>query len=292
MGETDWKDERRQFEKRVETRETEPSMLCSNPDGTILLAVATLDAFEGNFEVSPYLKLVHCLGGAGRFRRAGDWGVVDGPFKPGMSAVALPSSVADGFTPKARLLGVGIDPQRVADALEDAGGVNALMPVAGELTDDSLVGSVLVALWRDAEVHGLSSAFFDHGLDLVLRRLAAHDRTAPVARSAGLLSQRQLRVAIELIDSRIGSDLRVEDLASVLGREKRSLTRAFRATTGYAPYEYLTFRRMERAKELLATGASIMEISLAVGYANPAKFAAAFRRFCGCTPSDWRRRLG
>ena len=80
------------------------------------------------------------------------------------------------------------------------------------------------------------------------------------------------------------------DIAGELDRDVRSLTRAFRAATGYAPYEYLTFRRMERAKELLGTAETVMEIALQVGYSNPAKFAAAFRRFCGCSPSEWRGR--
>lgn len=291
MGSTDWENERRQFERRVGTRETEPSVLVSTSDGTVLVAVASLDAFEGEFETSPYLKLVHCLGGSGRYRRAGDWGAAEGAFRPGVSAVALPSSTAAGYTPRARLLGIGVDPERVNAALDGFGGIGALEPMSGSLTNDPLVGSVLVAMWREAETHGLSSIFFDHGLDLALRRLVELDGGRPTGRPAGVLSQRQLRAVTELIESRIDSDLKVEDLAREVGRDKRSLTRAFRATTGYAPYEYLTFRRMERAKELLATGATILEIALAVGYANPAKFAAAFRRVCGCAPSDWRRGL-
>jgi len=291
MDRTNWDNERRRFVERVEARETEPSAHFSSRNGSTLLAVSSFDAYDGEFEVSPYLSVVHCLRGSGRFLRAGDWGSVDGVLRPGASALAMPGSRATGHTPRARLLGLGIDPGRAACGLADLGGMSALSPAAAALIEDKLIAAVLVALWRDAEVHGLSSAFFDHGVDLVLRRLVAADRGSRPARPARVLTRRQLRRAVELIDSRIASDLRVEDIAREIGRDVRSITRAFRATTGYAPFEFLTLRRMERAKEMLRTTATIMEISLAVGYSNPAKFAAAFRRIFSCSPSEWRRGL-
>ncbi len=255
-----------------------------------MLTVATLDAFEGEYGSTPYLMLTLCLSKAGRFLRSGDWGRVGGTFRSGTQALVLPNTEAEGFSPKARLLGLNINPERAQTVLADVGGIDALVPAAESLGDDPLIGSVMTALWRDAEAHGLCTAFLDHGLDLILRRFVEIDRPLPsiAVRRAKPLSALELRRAVELIDSRIGSDLKVADIARELDRDTRSLTRAFRAATGYAPYEYLTFRRMERAKELLWTNETIMEIALQVGYANPAKFAAAFRRFCGCAPSEWR----
>lgn len=55
------------------------------------------------------------------------------------------------------------------------------------------------------------------------------------------------------------------------------------------PYAYLTWRRMEAAKQMLQAGQPVTGIALAVGYANPGKFAAAFRRVVGQAPSAWRR---
>lgn len=50
--------------------------------------------------------------------------------------------------------------------------------------------------------------------------------------------------------------------------------------------KYLTIRQMERAKELLST---VSVTVAAVGYANPAKFSAAFRRWVGSTPSLFKQ---
>jgi AraC family transcriptional regulator len=38
------------------------------------------------------------------------------------------------------------------------------------------------------------------------------------------------------------------------------------------------------------TDASVVSVAAELGYASRTAFAAAFRRFTGETPSDWRRR--
>jgi AraC family transcriptional regulator len=44
---------------------------------------------------------------------------------------------------------------------------------------------------------------------------------------------------------------------------------------------------MEIAKDLLLKGYSVTETSMIVGYSNPSKFSAAFRRLNGCAPKIW-----
>ena len=43
---------------------------------------------------------------------------------------------------------------------------------------------------------------------------------------------------------------------------------------------------------MLASGASVAMAATAVGYANPSKFAAAFKRATGQTPTEYRRDAG
>ncbi|WP_157776540.1 helix-turn-helix transcriptional regulator [Nitratireductor aquibiodomus] len=287
----DFLEERRRFEARMVERATAPSELICDREGAVMLAVSTLNGLDGAFETSSRLMLALGLAGKGRFVRAGDWGRVEGVFRPGTAALSLPDNEAEGCSPAARLLGFAISRQRADAALGDLGGVDALLPAATSLHVDPLLQSVLTALWRDAQLHGLSSAFFDHGVDLVLRHLVSRDRPKVKARRVRPLKPGQMQRLYDLVEARMASDLRVAELADEVGRDVRGVTRAFRDATGYAPFEYLTLRRMEHAKQLLKTDATIMEIALAVGYANPAKFAAAFRRVCGCAPSDWRQSI-
>ena len=53
--------------------------------------------------------------------------------------------------------------------------------------------------------------------------------------------------------------------------------------------EYLTKKRMDRAKELLRQGDKrSAEIAAEVGYKDPHYFSFVFRKTQGCTPRDYR----
>ena len=60
----------------------------------------------------------------------------------------------------------------------------------------------------------------------------------------------------------------------------------FRAATGMRPHEYLLFRRIAHARELLATSQeTLVDIALGVGFQTQAHFTTVFKRFVGATPS-------
>lgn len=265
-----------------------PSLVRSEPGGAVRLAIADFQAFEGEFQPHPYLMLNMCVGRAGHLRRVSARAQVEGALRPGTIGLALPDDAARGCWPSARMLGVAVD----LDVLNARGAVDvkaeALVAAASQLHRDPLLTAVLTAMWRDAEAHGLSSAFFDHGLNLVLTRLA-QTVAAPKkpARKAAPLSKAQLSRAVDLLESRLATDFSVGEMARVLGMDPSTFTRAFRAATGLAPFAFLTRRRMDLALDHLRCGHSVTNTALAVGYANPSKFAAAFARVYGALPSHW-----
>ena len=78
-------------------------------------------------------------------------------------------------------------------------------------------------------------------------------------------------------------------MAALCGRldvSQRSLTVAMRRFMGLSPHDYLTLRRMEHARQLLnGTDLPVAAVAARVGYAHAGRFAAAFRRHCGSSPS-------
>lgn len=265
-----------------------PSLVRSEPGGAVRLAIADFKAFEGEFQPHPYLMLNMCLGRAGHLRRVGARAQVEGMLRSGTIGLALPDDAARGCWPSARMLGVAVD----LDALNARGAIDikaeALVAAASQLHRDPLLSAVMTAMWRDAEAHGLSSAFFDHGLNLILTRLA-QTLAAPIkpARKIAPLSKAQLSRVVDLLESRLATDFSVGEMARVLGMDPSTFTRAFRAATGLAPFAYLTRRRMALALDYLRCGHSVTNTAMAVGYANPSKFAAAFARVHGALPSHW-----
>jgi transcriptional regulator GlxA family with amidase domain len=84
----------------------------------------------------------------------------------------------------------------------------------------------------------------------------------------------------------------VEQMVQHSGLPARTFKRRFRAATGETPIAYVQRLRVERAKRRLEQGgASIEEISWAVGYEDPASFRRLFKRLTGLTAGEYRRRF-
>lgn len=76
------------------------------------------------------------------------------------------------------------------------------------------------------------------------------------------------------------------------GLTERSFKRRFKLATGMPPLEYVQRLRVEEAKRRLErTTTPVDEVSVAVGYENPAFFRRLFKRIAGLSPSAYRRRF-
>lgn len=68
------------------------------------------------------------------------------------------------------------------------------------------------------------------------------------------------------------------------------LAHLFKSETGMSPQRYLTFVRLQRAKDQLETTfLSVQEIGAAVGIPNPSQFTRSFKAAYGMTPVEYRR---
>lgn len=283
-----WLSRQHQMVERYQQLSDCEGQLVANASGTVIIMHGHFPAFEGEGPGSPYATLGLCTGGGGPTRKFGKGFCVNDIWAPGKLGLSLPDQPATGSTPATSMLGIASKLEDVPACHGTHFNKEGLRRVGNRLFDDPLAAWMMTALWREAEAHGASSAFFDHGLSLLLHRLSSLVDTG--AGNAGPVGDARLADVLVAIEESLDSDLRVRDLAALAGVDARSFTRLFRRETGYAPFGYLTARRMERAKSLLKDGASVTETAAAVGYANPAKFASAFRRWVGLSPSEWAQR--
>lgn len=65
--------------------------------------------------------------------------------------------------------------------------------------------------------------------------------------------------------------------------------RLFKAMYGKSPNQYLLTIRINHAKRLLATGQSVLETSIRVGFESPTSFATLFKQRVGQTPSNFQQ---
>lgn len=108
-------------------------------------------------------------------------------------------------------------------------------------------------------------------------------------RRSGRLDRTLVDRVRNLVEDRLGEPLVLDDLAAEASLSAYHFARAFKTSTAMAPHEFVTMRRMERAKSmLLATQDSVPTIAYAVGYSNVSHFRRQFRRYTGFAPSDLR----
>lgn len=81
----------------------------------------------------------------------------------------------------------------------------------------------------------------------------------------------------------------LNSLSCIHGTSKFHLLRLFKRYYGQTPKQYLTYKRMERARQLLRSGRSVSQTCFEVGFDSPCSFSTLFKRYSGQTPSDFRK---
>ncbi|MEO0828749.1 MAG: AraC family transcriptional regulator [Cyanobacteria bacterium J06635_15] len=100
----------------------------------------------------------------------------------------------------------------------------------------------------------------------------------------------RIHYAAEILRSRLETPPSQTELAQQVGIAPCTLHKGFREIFNMTPFAYLTRHRMAQAERLLRQpGHTVTEVANRVGYGNPAKFAAAFKRHFGITPRECMR---
>jgi AraC family transcriptional regulator len=106
----------------------------------------------------------------------------------------------------------------------------------------------------------------------------------------GLAAWQKTRVA-DYVEEHLAETVVLAQLAEVARLSPFHFSRAFKQSFGSPPLRYVTGRRIERAKSLLAGEVSVTQVGLALGFAETSSFTTAFRRHTGVTPTAFRRGL-
>ena len=146
-------------------------------------------------------------------------------------------------------------------------------------------------------VHATGSTLSDVAASTLAHRLAGHLLDYYCGRRGGdtassvpaRLDRRTVDRVAAFVDAELSGVLTLDRLAAIAQLSPFHFARAFKATTGVAPHEFVTFRRMQRATTLLVQStAGVDQVAHAVGLSNLSHFRRVFRSHLGVTPGRLR----
>jgi AraC family transcriptional regulator len=103
------------------------------------------------------------------------------------------------------------------------------------------------------------------------------------------LDDRRLMRVLDYVEEHLFEDIAVADLANVACLSIFHFTRAFSSATGVPPHRYVSQKRLQHAKAMIAAGDTIAETAFACRFSSQSSFIRAFRRGTGMTPAEYRR---
>jgi AraC-like DNA-binding protein len=103
---------------------------------------------------------------------------------------------------------------------------------------------------------------------------------------------RRLCRARDLLATQYQSRIFLENAAREACLSPFHFHRLFRAAFGETPHDFLTRRRMDRARHLLASGEmTVTEVCLEVGYSSLGSFSSKFQSLAGVPPTKYQREV-
>lgn len=172
-----------------------------------------------------------------------------------------------------------------------AGGEPELEPAAA--VRDGTVLAICSVLKR---VHAAGGTLTDVAASTLAHRLSAHllvhygGRPAVRERGPARLDRATVDRVAELVDAELSGTLTLDRLAGEALLSPFHFAHAFKTTTGLAPHEFVTARRMHRATTLLTSSrTAVPDIARAVGLSNVSHFRRLFRRHMGVPPGMLRQ---
>ncbi|MDT3250305.1 AraC family transcriptional regulator [Serratia sp. root2] len=93
--------------------------------------------------------------------------------------------------------------------------------------------------------------------------------------------------AREYIHSCFDKNITLDELSSISGRDRWSLSRDFRVLFGTSPYRYVTMRRLEHCRRRMLAGHNLADISIDAGFADQSHMTRQFVSNFGVSPGRW-----
>jgi AraC-like DNA-binding protein len=148
--------------------------------------------------------------------------------------------------------------------------------------------SLLQGLRQPSEVNQI---FVDHTMLALTAHVAqTYGGLCSANPLRGGLAPWQVKRACERLESDLSGKLTLQEIGAELGLSVSHFSRAFRASVGLPPHQWLLRRRVSVAKQLMTVRSlSLAEIAISAGFSNQSHLTRVFSNLVGVSPGVWRR---
>lgn len=209
------------------------------------------------------------------------------PVRRGMLLRALPGQQRYSQLP-VRCSYIWIPPET------EEGEVLELLPPCTYLEDPKVVDSLMESF---AQLHILLTGFAS-GLETKVARnrqlLEILQTCLQQTRGGNVrpIPRRLIRGAYTYMDENFCESCTLKEIAASVHVTANHLRTVFLNSEGYTPYEYVTRKRLEKAKNMILLGEnSLAQIALECGFCSQSHFCAMFKKATGQTPAQYKKQL-
>lgn len=96
---------------------------------------------------------------------------------------------------------------------------------------------------------------------------------------------------LHYINMHFTEDISIKELSSIFNLSESSLSHEFRKYSNKSVYEYILYKRIIKAKELLITDLSLTQIALECGFNDYSNFLRIFKKLSNCSPKEYKNKL-
>ncbi len=112
----------------------------------------------------------------------------------------------------------------------------------------------------------------------------------PVRKQKKNITDENIKRAVDIIDRDFQEPLQLKELAAISGYSLSRFKSKFKEIVGFPPANYITFKKLEWAKQQLAeTDLPVTQIALDAGFSSSNYFCTVFHNSTQYTPSEFRK---
>jgi AraC-like DNA-binding protein len=100
-------------------------------------------------------------------------------------------------------------------------------------------------------------------------------------------SNARFKDLLDFMRARLGEDISLENLADIARCSSYHVIRLFKNQVGMPPHAYLIQLRLERARELIDSGQSIVDAAFLAGFSDQSHLTRRFKERYGLTPGRY-----